>query len=81
MNSDSAAGADGYTTKFFVKAWNIVKVDVLAAVNDFFKGTPYPKFFSFIILVLIPKKDVTNKWMDFRHISLCSFFNKLVSKI
>ncbi|PKU83495.1 integrator complex subunit 11 [Dendrobium catenatum] len=55
MNSDSTAGPDGFTTKFFVHSWNTIKLDVLDAVNNFFKGAPYPKFFSATNIVLIPK--------------------------
>ncbi|KAI0510194.1 hypothetical protein KFK09_010794 [Dendrobium nobile] len=81
MNLESVAGPDGFTIKFFVNTWHITKVDIIEAVNEFFSGKPYIKFFSSTNIVLIPKKDLTNDWNDFRPISLCSFFNKLVSKI
>ncbi|PKU60434.1 hypothetical protein MA16_Dca028244 [Dendrobium catenatum] len=81
MNGDSVSGPDGFTTKFFVKTWDIIKYDIIDAVHDFFKGTPYPKVFSSTNIVLIPKKDNPNYWNDFRPISLCTFFNKLVAKI
>ncbi|KAI0494209.1 hypothetical protein KFK09_024340 [Dendrobium nobile] len=37
MNVESVAGPDGFTTKFFVKTWEIIRVDVVDAVHDFFK--------------------------------------------
>ncbi|KAI0498937.1 hypothetical protein KFK09_019835 [Dendrobium nobile] len=40
MNAESVAGLDGFTTKFFVKTWEIIKVDVVDVVHDFFKGDP-----------------------------------------
>ncbi|PKU73296.1 hypothetical protein MA16_Dca022879 [Dendrobium catenatum] len=40
-----------------------------------------PRFFTSTAIVLIPKKDNPEHWRDFRPISLCSFFNKLTSKI
>ncbi|PKU71973.1 5'-3' exoribonuclease 2 [Dendrobium catenatum] len=58
----------------------MIKLDVLEAVKDFFVGNPYPIFFSFSNIILIPKKEVVNNWNDFRLISLCFFFNKLISK-
>ncbi|PKU72355.1 putative mitochondrial protein [Dendrobium catenatum] len=76
-NSDSVAGPDGFTTTFFLSP----KLDVLDAVIDFFEGSSYPKFFATTNIVLIPKKDIVNNWNNFRPISLCSFFNKLISKI
>ncbi|KAI0504691.1 hypothetical protein KFK09_015644 [Dendrobium nobile] len=39
MNGDATAGPDGFTTKFFQKSWEIVKGDVINAVQDFFGGT------------------------------------------
>ncbi|KAI0522535.1 hypothetical protein KFK09_004915 [Dendrobium nobile] len=80
LNGDSIAGPDGYTSKFFQKCWDIVKFDVIE-VNDFFNGSPYPKYFTSTNIVFIPKTDGANKWKDFRPISFCSFFNKLISKI
>ncbi|KAI0504038.1 hypothetical protein KFK09_014985 [Dendrobium nobile] len=81
MNAEATAGPDGFTTKFFQSSWELVKEDVLHAVVDFFGGNPYPKFFSSANIVLIPKRDGANTWTDFRPISLCTFFNKLNSKI
>ncbi|GJV66513.1 RNA-directed DNA polymerase, eukaryota, reverse transcriptase zinc-binding domain protein [Tanacetum coccineum] len=36
IEDDKAAGPDGYTSKFFKTAWNIVGGDVCAAVKEFF---------------------------------------------
>ncbi|PKU64858.1 hypothetical protein MA16_Dca019935 [Dendrobium catenatum] len=81
MNGDSVDGPDGFTIKFFVKTWDIIKLDVIDAVHDFFKGTPYPKFFLSTNIVLIPKEENTTYWNEFILISLCTFFNILVAKI
>ncbi|PKU59602.1 hypothetical protein MA16_Dca023459 [Dendrobium catenatum] len=81
ISTNCNAGPDGFTTKFFIKTWDIIKFDVVDAVRDFFNGNSYPKFFSSTNIVLIPKKETTKFWNDFRPISLCTFFNKLVAKI
>ncbi|PKU66869.1 integrator complex subunit 11 [Dendrobium catenatum] len=81
LNGDSIAGPDGYTTNVFQNCWEIVKTDIIEAVIDFFKGSTYPKFFTSTSIILIPKIVGAIKWNDFRPISLCSFFNKLISKI
>ncbi|KAI0496299.1 hypothetical protein KFK09_022613 [Dendrobium nobile] len=44
MNGDATAGPDGFTTKFFQKSWDIVKDDVILAVQDFFKGIRTEEF-------------------------------------
>ncbi|XP_020675110.2 uncharacterized protein LOC110094257 [Dendrobium catenatum] len=70
MNVESVADPDDYTTKFFVKTWDIIKADMVDVVHDFFKGKPYPKAFSCTNIVLIPKKDNITFWKDFIPISL-----------
>lgn len=37
MNSDSAAGPDGFSGKFFHFCWDIIKKDVIEFVQFFFK--------------------------------------------
>lgn len=37
LNSSSAPGIDGYTGVFYVTCWEIIKHDVLSAVQDFFQ--------------------------------------------
>ncbi|KAI0498657.1 hypothetical protein KFK09_019547 [Dendrobium nobile] len=81
MNCDSVAGPDDFTALFFQKTWQIIAFDIYNAVLDFFEGNPMPKFFSSTALVLIPKNNSTKTWKDFHHISLCTFFNKLISKL
>ncbi|KAI0498287.1 hypothetical protein KFK09_021528 [Dendrobium nobile] len=81
MNADSVAGPDGFTVKFFQHLWHLISDDVYAAVLDFFNGNPIPKFFSSTSIALIPKSNNVNSWNDFRPISLCTVFYKLISKI
>ncbi|PKU59819.1 hypothetical protein MA16_Dca027794 [Dendrobium catenatum] len=49
--------------------------------NHFFNGTLIPKFFTSTSIVLIPKSNNVNTWNDFRPISLCTIFYKLIYKI
>ncbi|PKU82330.1 hypothetical protein MA16_Dca005335 [Dendrobium catenatum] len=48
---------------------------------DFFNGSPIPNFFTSTSIVLIPKNTDVNSWNDFRPISLCTVFYKLISKL
>ncbi|KAI0529357.1 hypothetical protein KFK09_001905 [Dendrobium nobile] len=41
MNGDSVAGPDGFTTKFFVRTWDIIKKDVVGPMHDFFKANHF----------------------------------------
>ncbi|PKU71102.1 hypothetical protein MA16_Dca011543 [Dendrobium catenatum] len=81
MNVVSAAGPDGYTIKFFQSTWSITANDVFHAIEDFFNGSPIPKFFTSTSIVLIPKNSTINSWNDFRPISLYTMFYKLISKL
>ncbi|XP_071921792.1 uncharacterized protein [Coffea arabica] len=81
MDGDSAAGPDGFTGKFFTFAWEVIAQDVYAAVLSFFCGAELPRFITSTSLVLIPKVSSPQDFSKFRPISLCNFFNKLLSRI
>ena len=81
MNPNSAPGPDGFGGKFYQSCWDIIKEDVLKAVQHFFCGNILPKYISYACLVLLPKIDHPNKLSEFRPISLSNFSNKIISKI
>ena len=66
---------------FFVNCWDIVKNDVVAAVQSFFQGDPIPKAYTSTTLVLIPKISNPSSFSDLRPISLWSFSYQILSKI
>lgn len=82
LDPDSAPGPDGFTGAFFVNCWDIVKDDVVAAVQSFFQGDPIPKAYTSTILdigVLIPNLSNPSSFSDLRPISLCSFSYQILS--
>ncbi|XP_049368158.1 uncharacterized protein LOC125833012 [Solanum verrucosum] len=81
MNPHSAPGPDGIRGNFYQSCWDIIKEDLLAAVQSFFTGHIMPKFMTHACLVLLPKVDHPNKLNEFRPISLSNFSNKIISKI
>ncbi|XP_049368153.1 uncharacterized protein LOC125833035, partial [Solanum verrucosum] len=80
MNPSSAAGPDGIGGKFYQVCWNIIKEDILAAIQSFFCGNIMPKFMSHACLVLIPTTEQPTKFTDLRPIILRNFTNKIISK-
>ena len=42
LKGDAAAGPDGYSAHFFQSCWNIINIDLLAAVQSFFNGDIIP---------------------------------------
>ncbi|VFQ73133.1 unnamed protein product [Cuscuta campestris] len=78
---DSAAGPDGYNGYFFRQCWNIIKLDVILACQEFFLGIPVPSSFGSTFITLIPKSEDPKSFGDYRTISLSTFMRKIISKI
>ncbi|XP_035545050.1 uncharacterized protein LOC109016147 [Juglans regia] len=79
--SNSAPGPDGFGAGFFKSAWDIIKMDSMSAVEEFFSGGKWPRFYTSSYVVLIPKMDIPSGFDKFRPKSLCSVFYKICSKI
>lgn len=78
---DSAPGIDGFSSAFFVHSWNIVGQLIVDAANEFLMIKHMPKFFTHTCLALIPKIKNPSSLTDFRPISLCTTFYKIVAKL
>ncbi|XP_058784636.1 uncharacterized protein LOC131659466 [Vicia villosa] len=73
FNRDSALGPDSF--------WDIIKADVIAAVQQFLNsGWILPGYYANAI-ILIPKKKNANSLDQFRPIALANFKFKTISKI
>jgi hypothetical protein len=82
MPLDKAPGPDGFTGRFYKTCWNIIKGDLLMALDAIFRG----HVFNFgrlntAFITLLPKKTEAVEVKDFRPISLIHSFAKLVTKI
>ncbi|KAJ6776826.1 REVERSE TRANSCRIPTASES [Salix koriyanagi] len=80
-DANSVAGPDGFSGFFYQHCWDIIGEDLVEAVIDFFNGGAIPKGASSTTIVLIPKVPHLKTWSDFRPISLCTMFNKIITKI
>ncbi|XP_027156179.1 uncharacterized protein LOC113756908 [Coffea eugenioides] len=81
IDGESAAGPDGFTSRFFSFAWEVIGPEVFNAILSFFCGAVIPRFFTSTSIILIPKGPNLQDFSKFRPISLCTFFNKVLSKI
>lgn len=79
MSSQSAPGPDGVSRKFYHSYWEIIKEDLLLMVLDFFAGNQIPKAFTHTCLVLIPKVDYPQSFIEVRPINLNNFSCKILS--
>lgn len=82
LPSDKAPGPDGFTGKFYKTCWQIIKVDMMAAISAIWSQ----KFGNFeqlnsAYITLLPKKEEATSVKDFRPISLVHSFAKLVTKL
>ncbi|XP_020596974.1 uncharacterized protein LOC110036788 [Phalaenopsis equestris] len=52
IDSSKSAGPDGFTADFYKKAWEEIKVEVIQAIQHFFKGHSLPNYFVLLQLFL-----------------------------
>jgi hypothetical protein len=80
--SDKAPGPDGFSAGFFKTSYNVVKDDLLRALNKFYDlNDPSFTCLNTAFYVLLPKNEAPNMMSHYRPISLIHVFAKLVSKI
>jgi hypothetical protein len=81
MPNDKAPGPDGFTALFYKKAWDIIKQDVMLAVNAFW-ALDYRSFHHLndAYMILLKKKSNPAVIKDYRPISLIHSFGKLITK-
>lgn len=81
INEDKTPGPDGFTSKFFTNCWEIVGKQFLLAAHHFFKAKKLPAAFKHSAITLIPKSKHSNIVADYRPISLCNTFYKVIAKV
>ncbi|KAL9670840.1 hypothetical protein QQ045_008399 [Rhodiola kirilowii] len=81
LNPTSAPGPDGFTGSFYLHCWDIVKHDLVKAVQTFFDGWQLSSSISATNLILIPKTLNVTRLDQLRPISLCNFVHKIISAI
>jgi len=80
--SGKAPGPDGFTANFFKSCWEIIRGDLMAALNTFHDL----RCLNFDLLntaniVLLPKKEGADSIGDYRPISLIHSIAKLLAKV
>uniref|UniRef100_A0A803Q328 Reverse transcriptase domain-containing protein n=1 Tax=Cannabis sativa TaxID=3483 RepID=A0A803Q328_CANSA len=78
---DKAPGLDGYSGSFFQKNWHLLGQDVTIAALNFLNGDADLAAINQTLIVLIPKRTNPEQITDYRPISLCSTFYKIISRV
>lgn len=82
MPPDKVPGPDGFTGRFYKSCWQIIKLDVMAAIGAFHGGDAWKlHLLNSAYMVLIPKKKDPMTIGDYRPISLVHSFEKLLTKL
>ncbi|CAM8948104.1 unnamed protein product [Rhodiola kirilowii] len=76
-----APGLDGFPGIFYQKYWNQIKHHVIRYVRRFWEEGSLDEGINKTLIILIPKKEDTDRMEDWRPISLCSVAIKIITKI
>ncbi|XP_071694663.1 uncharacterized protein [Rutidosis leptorrhynchoides] len=79
--STKAQGPDGFNMRFFKKYWDIIKGDLIDAINWFWNNCEFSNGCNASFVILIPKKTDPLGLGDFRPISLIGSYYKIIAKI
>ncbi|PKU70465.1 Putative ribonuclease H protein [Dendrobium catenatum] len=78
---NAAPGPDGYTFEFYRAAWNTLGKHICNAVQSFFHTSFLPRHAKNTVVALIPKSPHASSVNDYRPISLCNTFYKIIAKL
>lgn len=81
MHPDKSAEPDGMSPGFYQKYWNVVGIDVIKLVTNFFETSVFEEGCTDINIVLVPKKKCPDAMTDLRPISVCHVVYKIASKV
>ncbi|XP_060182870.1 uncharacterized protein LOC132612794 [Lycium barbarum] len=68
LSGSSASGPDGFPGNFYQICWDIISLDVYKMVVSFFQGHTLPKSVTHTNLVLLPKKELVQSFVQGRSI-------------
>ncbi|XP_077228466.1 uncharacterized protein LOC143861423 [Tasmannia lanceolata] len=80
-DGNRAPGPDGFNGAFFKQFWYLIGGEVTKAIQYFFRSGNLLPAFNTTFIALIPKCSGASSPNQFRPISLCNFFYKIITKL
>ncbi|KAK1318023.1 hypothetical protein QJS10_CPB04g01586 [Acorus calamus] len=77
----SSPGPDGFPARFFQLLWDLIKLDLLQAINHFFLNGKLLRQVNHSFIALIPKTLNADSLDLYRPISLCNTLYKIITRI
>ncbi|KAJ9565118.1 hypothetical protein OSB04_001084 [Centaurea solstitialis] len=81
IGNDKAPGSDGFSSKFYKAAWEVIGKDVLVAIHNFFYRGRLAKELNHTLLCLLQKSVNATTVSDYRPIACCSVLYKCIAKV
>jgi len=78
---EKAPGPDGFPMSFYLSFWEILKENIIKAIQEFHARQITEKSFNATFVALIPKKASAAELKDFRPISLITGVYKVIAKL
>lgn len=81
MHPDKASGPDGLNPAFFQSFWSVMGREIFDHCKEWLETNSFPHELNSTNVVLIPKKENTEKMKDLRPIALCNVLYKILAKV
>lgn len=78
---DKSLGPDGWTLEFYLFFFDMLGDELTEAIEESRSKSQIPHQLNHTYITLIPKVDKPGSFDDYKPISLCNLFYKLISKI
>jgi hypothetical protein len=80
-NHNSPPDPNGLPSKFFEDFWDLIRRELLAMFEDFYKGVLHIERLNYGVITLIPKVDNANEMKNYRPIILLNVYYKIFSEV